>query len=102
MMIRTHGMFHRMFAGTTANRHDNTGKGIGKRHMLSGFQIGTVLNCAGKVFTDILDSSKCIHISHQVGYIGNITFYMLSGDEEIWDLARKIQETYPEYREAME
>ena len=30
------------------------------------------------------------------------TFYVLSGDEEIWDLARKIQETYPEYREAME
>ena len=30
------------------------------------------------------------------------TSYVLSGDEEIWDLARKIQETYPEYREAME
>ena len=30
------------------------------------------------------------------------TYYVLSGDEEIWDLARKIQETYPEYREAME
>ena len=26
------------------------------------------------------------------------TSYVLSGDEEIWDLARKIQETYPEYR----
>ena len=30
------------------------------------------------------------------------TSYVLSGDEEIWDLARKIQETYPEYRGAME
>ena len=30
------------------------------------------------------------------------TYYVLSGDDEIWDLARKIQETYPEYREAME
>ena len=30
------------------------------------------------------------------------TSYVLSGDEEIWDLAQKIQETYPEYREAME
>ena len=30
------------------------------------------------------------------------TSYVLSGDEEIWDLARKIQETSPEYREAME
>ena len=74
-MVCTHRMFHGMLTGQGTHGHDNTGQRIGKGNMLSCLQIGTVCHGTCQIAANILHGCQRIHVTHQIGRIGNIRFY---------------------------
>ena len=88
------------FGGVFPKRHIASGLLHRKPAGISGSVAG---RAAGRAYLSSADGDTCLFWFDENRFHGaGGTSYVLSGDEEIWDLARKIQETYPEYREAME